>query len=128
MTVLKIILEGNFFSACRVERHHSKRGDYLSYARKQNFVCRAKTRPCITAKSGRGRRVIMLTSVIKLHHLLADVAFRFGMDTSFSRKFLIFRGGFIISGYKSEILCLINVLLFCVFWCEGAGLVYLSCT
>ena len=75
----------------------------VSYARKQNFVCRAKTRPCITAKSGRGRRVIMLTSVIKLHHFSADVAFRFGMYTSFSRKFLVFRGGFIISGYKSEI-------------------------
>ena len=75
----------------------------MSYTCKQNFVCSAKTRPCTTAKSGRGRRVIMLTSVIKLHHLWADVAFRFGMDTSFSRKFLVFRGGFIISGYKSEI-------------------------
>ena len=74
----------------------------VSHACKQNFEYSAKTRPCITAGSGRGRRVIMLTSVIKLHHLLADVAFRFRMDTSFSRKFLIFRGGFVISGYKSK--------------------------
>ena len=104
-------------------------GVQLSYARKQNFVCSAKTRPCITAKSGRGRRVIMLTSVIKLHHLLADVAFRFVVDTSFSRKFWVFRGSYIRSGYKSKMhgWSMGCSVLFCRFVCSDVK-VRVECT